>query len=83
MGKYNQINTGGWDLYDLAKQTRDMPVYGLLTMVTTLEGEMTELAVKSIKLSGEEKEEVEKEFNLLNNKRFYLLERIADTLRGK
>ena len=84
IGENSIINLFSTDLDDLRKETRDYSVHQLLNKLDEVEDKMTHYALLKIKSQYEtEKEELEKEFNLLYNQTFYILQLIGKKMHGK
>lgn len=84
IGENAIINLFSTDLDDLRKETRDYSVHQLLNKLDEVEGKMTHYALLRVKSKFEtEKEELDREFNLLYNQTFYILQLIGQKMRGK
>lgn len=84
IGENAIINLFSSDLDDLRKEIKDYSVHQLLNKLDEVEGIMTHYALLRVKSKFEtEKEELDKEFNLLYNQTFYILQLIGQKMRGK
>lgn len=84
IGENAVINLFSSDLDDLREEIKDYSVLQLLNKLDEVEGVMTHYAYLRIKSKFEtEKEELDKEFNLLYNQTFYILQLIGQKMRGK
>lgn len=84
IGENAIINLFSSDLDDLRKEIKDYSVHHLLNKLDEVEGIMTHYALLRVKSKFEtEKEELDREFNLLYNQTFYILQLIGQKMRGK
>lgn len=84
IGENAIINLFSSDLDDLRKEIKDYSVHQLLNKLDEVEGIMTHYALLRVKSKFEtEKEELDREFNLLYNQTFYILQLIGQKMRGK